>query len=61
MTPPNYWYTKTGSDTKRWHKANFRKSRLEMLPGETEREATLRPGYDRIWDCGLVRWIWTKP
>lgn len=60
--PPNYWYVKRNSDTQRFHKAKFRKERIEanfgpLLENETEKQAMERLGYSRIHDCGLQRWI----
>ena len=62
---PSYWYTDLGSDSVRYHKFMFRKENIvkkfgPMLPGETEWQAMQRLRFDRIWDCGLCRWIW-KP
>lgn len=45
---------------KRLHKAAFKLANLKKsglwLPGETEREATQRLGYSRIYDCGKRTW-----
>jgi hypothetical protein len=27
----------------------------------TETEMVKKLGYDRIWDCGLIKYIWKKP
>jgi hypothetical protein len=57
---PSYWYiTKKGE---RIHKANFRKVLIEKKldiydANKTEYENMLNNGYDRIWDCGLDKWI----
>jgi hypothetical protein len=33
----------------------------EFLPPEmTETEMVKKLGYDRIWDCGLIRYVWKK-
>jgi len=63
---PSYWYFIRKDDTERLHKSGFRKEKIEkklgpLLPGETEWEAMQRFGYDRIWDCGLKRWVLTLP
>lgn len=63
---PSYWYFIRKDDTERLHKSGFRKEKIEkklgpLFPGETEWEAMQRFGYDRIWDCGLRRWVLTLP
>ena len=51
----------------RFHKFEFRKKILlkkhpEKLTLEmTETEMVKKLGYDRIWDCGLIKYIWKKP
>lgn len=55
--PPSYWYFKKNTDRPRWHKSKFRKSSIGALPSETEWDVMQRLGYDRIWDCGLQKWI----
>jgi len=60
--PPAYWYVK---NEKRFHRFNFRKSKLKKLFPEiysndkTEWQIMQEAGYDRIWDCGNDRWILT--
>lgn len=57
---PDYSYTK--DYRVREHKTNYRKSILAERFGETEGtewEIMQRLGYDRVWDCGKVRWLWT--
>lgn len=27
----------------------------------TETEMVKKLGYDRIWDCGLIKYVWEKP
>jgi len=61
VTPQSYWYFKENGLGEIYHKSNFRKDKIgrilgSILPGETEWEAMLRFRYDRIWDCGLVKW-----
>jgi hypothetical protein len=58
--PPTYSYFTRNTDAPRWHRSNFKKSQIEVLPGETEWEAMQRLGYDRIWDCGIERWTWKR-
>lgn len=51
---------------KLFHKLNFTKASLRKKygmeygfgPEMTEKEMTLKIGYDRIWDCGLIKYIW---
>lgn len=63
VTRPSYWYTLTSSqDDGRYHKSLFRKDRIArrlgpLLDGETEWQAMRRFGYDRVWDCGLLRFV----
>jgi len=57
-TNPNYWYFK--DNTKRWHRFNFRKDRIKHLAtreGMTEWDIMQEQGYDRIWDCGNMKFI----
>lgn len=57
---PDYRYF-TG-DGKRHHKFGFRKQILHRRYGfplsMTEKEMTEKLGYKRIWDCGLIRYVW---
>lgn len=59
--PPSYWYFKENGLGEIFHKSNFRKAKIvnkygPLLPNETEWEAMVRNRYDRIWDCGLIKW-----
>ena len=49
---------------KRLHKFNFRKQILHKKYGfpltMTETEMTNELGYDRVWDCGLIKYVWKK-
>ena len=38
------------------HKWEAEKKLGPLLPGETEYQAMVRFGYDRIWDCGKKKW-----
>ena len=44
------------------HKFNFRKKTLSKKYGfpllMTETEMAKELGYDRIWDCGLIKYVW---
>ena len=57
---PNYSYT-NGRGV-RLHKFGFRKNVLHRKYGlplsMTEKEMTEKLGYWRIWDCGLIRYVW---
>ena len=59
--PPSYWYYKDG-EIVRHHKFGFRKQILHKrhgLPlGLKESEMTERLGYTRIWDCGLIKYVY---
>lgn len=58
---PNYWYT---DYIGRKHRFNFTKSRIvERFGGDpdlTEWENMLKMGYDRIWDCGNLKYVWNR-
>ena len=57
-TPPNYWYLKVGEYNHRYHRFNFRKNVLlkEGFNSDlTEFEIMKLKGYDRIWDCGNMK------
>lgn len=56
---PDYSYTKRG---KRFHKFNFRHRKLKKLlsnydENKTEYENMLNDGYERIYDCGKLRYV----
>ena len=60
QTPPNYWYIKNGDSLHRSHRFTFRKDVLvkEGYPKEkTEWEIMKEKGYDRIWDCGSMKFV----
>jgi hypothetical protein len=60
---PDYYYVK---DKKRYHKFSFRKQKLLKTYGEkyclnnsmTEAEMTAIIGFSRIYNCGLVRYVY---
>ena len=57
-TPPNYWYLKVGEYNHRFHRFNFRKDVLVREGFDsnlTEFEIMKLKGYDRIWDCGNMK------
>jgi hypothetical protein len=54
ITQPNYWYFEKSNPVTRLHRYNFPR---HTLKGEgTEWEIMQRNGYDRIWDCGNVKY-----
>lgn len=59
-TDPNYWYTKDYK--KREHRFRYRKSIVTSQMGgdknKTEWENMKNFGYDRIWDCGNLKFVW---
>lgn len=64
-TKPDYKYYNSKVDKyKRFHKFGFRKKTLlkkypdKLLPEMTETEMVKELGYDRIWDCGLIKYVW---
>lgn len=57
-TSPGYWYFKPGQ-IKRYHRFNFTKKKTISLGGDphkTEWENMVSLGYDRIWDCGHLKY-----
>jgi hypothetical protein len=61
-TSPNYWYF-FGNDCTRHHRFAFRKDQLSKLLSTynadlTEWQNMQANGFDRIWDCGNMRYIW---
>lgn len=57
-TSPNYWYIDL-AEIKRIHRYGLRKNNTdnkELTEWENRRIA----GWDRIWDCGNTRWVWSK-
>ena len=65
ILPPDYHYVKS---SKRYHKFGFRKDamikkygdRYKLTPDMTESEMAKIVGFNKIWDCGLVRYIWKR-
>lgn len=51
----SYSYFKKNSQKERLHKGNFRKAKIGCQPGQTEFQRAQELGYDRIWDCGKIR------
>ena len=63
-TNPDYHYFKPSDGIIRQHKFGFRKQRLHKKYGlpltMTEREMTNQLGYSRIYDCGLIKYVWKQ-
>lgn len=55
-TSPNYWYFK-GSNPKRINRFSLRKGMLEDDPQLSEWENRKLQGYNRIWDCGNLKYV----
>ena len=65
VTPPDYTYYNDRVDKyKRFHKLYFNKKKLSKQYGfpmtMTETEMAKELGYDRIWNCGLIKYVWKK-
>lgn len=65
-TKPDYrYYNEKVDKYKRVHKMTLNKKAMHKKYGfpltMTEKEMTKELGYDRIWDCGLIKYIWKKP
>lgn len=62
ILPPDYYYTSNKGDL--IHKFNFRKQRMNKKYGYdlslTESEMAHMAGYYKIYNCGLVRYVWSK-
>ena len=61
VTPPDYRYFKKGYDFPRIHKFNMRRAALIKKygcdPAQSEWQMAQSAGFDRIWDCGLEKWV----
>ncbi len=64
LKPDYRYYNEKVDKYKRFHKFGFRKSILNKKYGfpmtMTELEMTKELGYDRIWDCGLFKYVWRR-
>ena len=63
-TSPNYWYLNSGHK-KRYHRYSYRKNilnqKLSIFNSDlTEWENMKLNGYDRIWDCGNLKYEWSS-
>lgn len=62
-TPPSYWYMDRKNYNNRLHRFNFRKSKLVSNgfdQKKTEWDIMKERRYDRIWDCGTMKFILIK-
>lgn len=66
---PNYqYYNPQFTTPMRLHKFNYRKKHIMRKYGKsfnfndsmTEQQMMKIIGYDRIWDCGLIKYVWTN-
>lgn len=64
LKPEYKYYNPKVDKYKRFHKFGFRKQILHRKYGfplsMTETEMVKKLGYDRIWDCGLFKFVWEK-
>lgn len=63
LSPPNYWYLKNGSSKKRYHRFGYRKNILLSEGWDvsmTEWEIMQMKKYDRVWDCGNLKFIYNQ-
>lgn len=61
ITSPNYWYTNDYKN--RLHRYQFTKHKLVKMGYDrdlTEWEIMQSMNYDRVWDCGHIRYTWIK-
>ena len=64
ITNPNYWYFPLNKYNKSlYHRTSFQKHKLPDVldkfdPELTEWQNMQLNGYDRIWDCGNLKFIW---
>ena len=65
-TKPDYkYYHNRLNKHERYHKFGFKKELLikkypnsDLNMNMTEKEMARKLGFDRVWDCGLIRYIW---
>lgn len=60
-TKPNYYYTR--NYTKREHRYNYAKNKLIKMgydKNKSETQIMFENGYDRIWDCGNLKYVYNK-
>jgi hypothetical protein len=62
-TPPNYWYFYRSDNKEKFHRYKFRKDVLVKEGfdyNKTEWEIMKERGFDRLWDCGNIKFIYKK-
>lgn len=62
LSQPSYWYFKENS--KRYHRFNFTKKKTIKMGGDsnkTEWQNMQNMGFDRIWDCGSLKYEYLTP
>ena len=64
-TPANYWYFSLTNTKKLYYRFGFRKDQLSKKltnfdPNLSEWQNMQLNGYDRIWDCGHLKFVWIK-
>lgn len=57
---PDYSYVKIKNPKERISKQSQTKRATKCPDGKTEHEWATERGLARIWDCGKIRWKWTK-
>lgn len=62
---PNYWYFHRSNKMKLFHRFKFRKDQLPKLlenfdPSLSEWKNMQMNGFDRIWDCGNLKYEWIR-
>lgn len=61
-TNPDYHYYSTSIGAQRIHKFNMRREILIKKygadPNDSESEMTRKLGFEKVWDCGLIRYLW---
>ena len=65
INKPDYkYYNENVERYKRFHKMSFNKQTLHKKYGfpltMTETEMAKELGFDRIWDCGLFKFVWAS-
>lgn len=54
-TPPSYWYFKKNGNSGTYHRSLYQRHKLQDNSTSTEWEIMQSRGWDRIWDCGSLR------
>lgn len=60
-SPPSFWYMKCNNYLRRYHRFAYRKARaVELFSADASKTAWAimqENGYDRIWDCGSIKFV----